>query len=219
MNTGEYLTLHRKSKEETTPKSNKKKSSKKPFKKGSWKDWLYRKLIKLRTPSNVSHFHDMSAENLIIHRKSKPNVTFSKRRFTESQLSKLEKRYPDDCYILINCGESMFYRLSLKSYLKLCKIDRMIVNMDLYAEDDYDQGTYVIQEFDRTIYTINDLLHFVIYLRSLIDGVAETQSQMCGFTYHKYKFTTVIISANGKAKAYKGDFNEVLQEYEITPLL
>ena len=219
MGENEYITLIRRVQNETQQEEESKKPPKKPFKKGSWKAWLYKKLIKIRTPSTVSHFHDNTLENVILHRKSKPNAVFSRKKFTEDQLMKLEKKHPDDCYLLINCGESMFYQISVKSYPKLCKIDRMIVTMDLYAEDDYDQGMYVIQEFDRTLYTINDLLHFVIYLRSLIDGVAETQAQMCGFTYHKYKFCTVILHANGKAKAFKGDFNEVLKEYGITPLL
>jgi len=159
-------------------------------------------------------------ESIILCRNDKMKVMPFREKLSEEDLRKLEKKYsPNDCSVLINCGDSVYYKLPLKSYLKLCNIARMIVSMELYAEDDIDQDPYLIQEFDQVILSINNLMSFVIYVRSLIAGVAETQAQACGFTYHKYRFRTVVIDADGEAKAFKGDFNEVLKEYGITPLL
>ena len=42
---------------------------------------------------------------------------------------------------------------------------------------------------------------------------------MCGFMYTRYKAKTLIRKTDGSFETYKGDFNEVLKAYDITPLL
>lgn len=195
------------------------KPAKHPFKKGSWKAWMYKKLTKLRTPKSVRKFHDTKLSNLVIYRSSDPKAVISNKRFTEATLDRLAKRHPLDYYLLINTGLNTYIRVSLESYLAMAKIERLTVNMELYARDDYDCDPYLIQEFDYTMFSINELLNFVNYMRQLIDGVAEVQAQCCGFTFHEYKFHTVVLMENGKAHAFKGDFNEVLRWLKIEPLL
>lgn len=195
-----------------------KKVSKNPFKKGSWKFSLLKKLKKHHSTSKVSSFHFTKLENIIIYRNSKPKAILSKKAFSEETLRKMSEKYPD-CYILINCRESMYMKLSLKSYLSLMEIDKMVIEYTMKASDDCENETYEIYDNRIVIDNINDLCNWINYYRQLIDGVGEVQAMCCSFTYYKYKVKTLIKKTDGSYETYKGDFNEVLKKYHITPLL
>lgn len=217
-----FIQLIRKSetsmKEDESPK-NAKKSSKRPFKKGSWKMWLFKKLKKWRSPKSVVGFHHIKTPSVYItKRNDKVKCFISEQKPSEEQLKKLQK-HKSDSFVLINCGEGIYTRISMKCYLKLLEVDRIAVAITLVCTDDSGDEEFDAYNDEQVFDSINSFLSWVNYYRQLCYGVCETQSHMCGFMYTRYKAKTVIRYTDGSVKAFKGDFNEVLKEFDFDPLL
>lgn len=195
------------------------KKSKKPFKKGSWKAWLFKKLKKWKSSKHVQDFHFVKQENLIIVGKDgKLKTTLTGHKPDDKLIEKLEKNKKNS-FILINCGENIFTKISVKTYLKLMEIDRIAISVTLRCSDDAGEEEFDAYDDEQVFDNINSFLSWVNYYRQLVYGVCEIQSHMCGFMYTRYKAKTLIRKVDGTFETYKGDFNEVLKAYDITPLL
>lgn len=214
-----FIQLIRKTEDVKPEKKKEKKSSKRPFKKGSWKMWLYKKIKRWKSQSSVVDFHFIKQENLIVtDRNGKVKTLITGQKPTDEQMKKLQK-HKDDVFILINCGEGIFTRISLKCYQKLMKVDKIAVSIRLICSDDAGEEEFDAFDDEQVFDNINSFLSWVNYYRQLVYGVCEVQSHMCGFMYTRYKARTVISFTDGSVKAYKGDFNEVLTEFDFDPLL
>ena len=196
-----------------------KKSSKRPFKKGSWKMWLYKKLKKWKSSKHVSDFHFTKQINVFLtERKDKVKAFVSGQKPTDEQLKRLQK-HKDDSFVLINCGEGIYTRISVRCYLKLLEVDRIAISISMICSDDAGDEEFSAYDDEQVFDNINSFLSWVNYYRQLVYGVCEVQSHMCGFMYTRYKAKTVIRYTDGSVKAFKGDFNEVLTEFDFDPLL
>jgi hypothetical protein len=200
------------------PKKNSK--DKKPFKKGSWAHALFKKIKRWKSPKNVEDFHYTKQENLlVIDKKGKvKTIKFSKKP-SEEQITKISEKWKKDTDVLINCGEGIFLRISWKCYLKLIQIDKIAISIQLLCSDDAGEEEFTAYEDDQIFDNINSFLSWVNYYRQLVYGVCEIQSHMCGFMYVKYKAKTLVTHKDGSIHKFKGDFNEVLSEYDFDPLL
>ena len=203
----------------TTPEktSKKEKNPKKPFKKGSWKNWLLKKLRKFKSPSSVKSFHCSKVKNYVIYQSKKLKVSEFHVPLDDDMITSLKEK--DECMVLIRGENHTFFEISLKAYQKLCNVDRMIVNYQLIGIEDDDDSKVILMENTRVITSINDLMSFINYYRQLVDGVMEVQSNCFGFTQYAYKVKTVVINKDGIPKAFKGDLNEVLEYFHIKPLI
>lgn len=194
------------------------KSNKNPFKKGSWKAWLFKKAKKWKSSKLVSDFHFTKLENIVVYENDKPKVILSKTKIGKDKLKKLADK--PNCYILINARDNVFVKLSIKSYLKLMKVNKMAITITVYGKDDgREDDPYIVYDDEMVLDNINDLMNWVNYLRQLINGVMSMQAQCCGYVWYDFKVKTVIIKTDGEPETYKGDFNEVMKAYNITPLL
>ena len=99
------------------------------------------------------------------------------------------------------------------------EIDRIAISVTLRCSDDAGEEEFDAYDDEQVFDNINSFLSWVNYYRQLVYGVCEIQSHMCGFMYTRYKAKTLIRKIDGTFETYKGDFNEVLKAYDITPLL
>ena len=199
-----------------TVKPEKPQDPKKPFKKGSWKNWLLKKLRKFKAPNQVKGFHFTKLTNYVIYQAKKLKITSFHAQLDSDTISTLKTK--EDCTVLIRGENRTFFELSLKAYQKLCNVDRMIVSYQLIGIED-DDSRSTLMENTRIITSINELMNFINYYRQLVDGVMEVQSNCFGFTRYTYKVKTVVVNRDGIPRAFKGDFNEVLEFFHIKPLI
>lgn len=213
-----FVVLKRKD-QKPAEKKQKRAHKKHPFRRGSWKDFLYTKIRKWKSSKYVDDFHFVKLENIVVYRKSKPKAILTRKKLTKSQLEKLQDKY-DDCYILINSYDNVFVRLTLKSYMKLIEIDKIAISYKMEGiEDGYEDEKYPVYDLEQVIDNINDLMSWINYYRQLIAGVCEVQASCCNFTIFEFKVKTVVQMRDGTLKTYKGDFNEVMQDFDIRPFL
>ena len=159
----------------TTPEkiSKKEKNPKKPFKKGSWKNWLLKKLRKFKSPPSVKSFHFSKLTNYVIYQSKKLKVSEFHVPLDDDMITSLKEK--DECMVLIRGDNHTFFEISLKAYQKLCNVERMIVNYQLIGIED-DDSKVTLMENTRAITSINDLMSFINYYRQPVDGVMEVQS-------------------------------------------
>lgn len=196
-----------------------KKARKNPFKKGSWKAWLYKKLKKWKSSKYVADFHYMHATNAIIQSKNKTKTVIMSTRPDDDMVDKLKSKKYRDAMVMIDCGEGVYLRISSKCYCKLMEIDRIAINVSLKAQEDGEDDFFDVFDEDKVYDNINTLLSWVNYYRQLVNGIGEIQCRCCWFTYVKYNCKTVVQKRDGSIETYKGDFNEFLTAYDFDPLL
>ena len=212
-----FMVLVHYNRPEPATKDEPKKDKKKPkFKKGSWKAVLY-KLSKRHRSDNVEDFHFVKLDNLLIYEKDKVKCLKFNSKLTKK---KLESYDQDNAFILINCGSSTYSKISVKAYLKLMKVDKIIFRYDLTGyydgmkNEDFDMMTN-----DYTLDSINSLCGFLNYFKSLLQGVIEVQSQCFGLTDYKFKIKIMVIMTDGSVKTYKNNEREFLKNFSISNLL
>lgn len=204
---------------ESTPKKSKDKDKKvKPpkFKKGGWKHWLYKKLKNWHSSKFVSHFHFEKRENILIACHKDPVMMFFNRKIDKDTLKELKALAGKDMVVLVDAGDKTYLEFSIKSYLKLMEIDKMIISFRLRANND---GVEIVDVFDRedVIDNINDLAEYINHHRRGIDGVYEIQANCCCYTDYEFKMKIVVIKADGSVETYKGDMNDFMKVYDIYP--
>lgn len=218
---GFLVLIPKKVKEDKVPQKPKKekpeKQHKNPFKKGSWKSYMYKRLKKWRSSKLSPDFHFVKLENIILMTDGEtPKVSLFNRRLTKGKLEKLKTKHPE-CAVLINCGCNTYLKISLKSYLKLIEIDKICISVAITALDDGFNERFDFYDNEQVITNINDLMNFINYHRQCIEGIYEIQANVCSFTDVDFKFKIVVLKRNGKAEVYKGDMNDFMAAYSITP--
>lgn len=194
------------------------KDLKNPFKKGSWKARFFKLAKKFRVLKGVEDFHFVKLDNLLVYRNNDPKLVISKTRFSVKELEKIAKKY-EESYVLINAYSNTFLKLSIKSYLKLIKINKIVIEYTVETQEDGEDDFFEIYTATEIFDNINALMGFINYYRQLIEGVSEIQARVCNYTWVNFKVKTLVVKQDGSTKTFKGDFNEVMKEYGITPLL
>lgn len=216
MNDGFYI-LQSRQKYNPVEDDNKSKNQKKiKFKKSSWKHWLYHKLKNWNPFSkNVKDFHFSKLSNyLVCIDGDKSQCSKFQKALDSADLKKLEKKY-SNCAVLINAYDDIFMKLSIKSYLKLCKIEKMIMSKSIKAYFDSDEEDYDVIDQEIVIDNINELCYQISFHRFTISGIDEIQANAYGFTDYVYKFKILIIKTDGNVETYKGDMNSFMKSYDM----
>lgn len=186
-------------------KENKKKEKKIKFKKGSWKDRLYKAIINLRKPKNIDKFHDKTRLNYILH-KSKYDI-FNKSINTNK-----------NDIVLIDIGNNIYMRLSNTSYTKLRKVRRIAFEYKLKSMEDFDDKYFTVYSENIVCHDINSVCNMIVYFREAVDGIAELQALTCSFTRFQFKIKVLVYKDNENVETYN-DINKFIEAYDINPLL
>ena len=199
-----FMILEWNKKEEPKPKKVKK-TKKVKFKKGSWKDRLYKMICKLRKPKNVDKFHDKTRQNIILHKSKydKSNELFNTKKSDT---------------VLIDTGNNIYMSLTSNSYIKLNKIRRVIFEYKLKSMEDFDEKYFDIYTDNVICHDINELCNNLIYFRELIDSIAELQALTCSFTRFQFKIKVLVYKDNETIESYN-NINKFIEAYEICPLM
>lgn len=208
-----FFQLIPKAKKDKKPK--KKKEPK--FKKGGWKYWLNKKLRDWRSSKYVDHFHFEKRENILIACRKDPEVMFFNKRIGKSTLKELKHLVDkDDVFVLIDAYDKTYLQFSIKSYLKLMEIDKMIINFHLEADND---GVEIVDVYENetVIDNINDLANFINFHRQGIEGVYAIQANCTCYTMYNFRFRIVVRKVDGSVETYKGDMNDFMKAYDIWP--
>jgi len=215
---GFFTLIPKKSVKTETPKKEKEKKVKPPkFKKGGWKHWLYKKLRGWHSGKFVEQFHFTKRNNILIACESDPEVMFFNRRVGKGTIKALQKLAgKDNVYVLVDAYDQTYVKFSIKSYLKLMEIDKLIISFRLRANND---GVEIVDVFEREdiIDNINDLAAYINHHRRGIDGVYEIQSNCYCFTDYEFKMKLVVMKTDGSVETYKGDMNDFMKAYDIYP--
>ena len=215
-----YYVLQRKENptEQTKDKEPKKeKKAKLPkYKKGTWKHSLLKRLKKMFIPVAVEDFHFTRAENILVSFGKKRSVVLaSKTAFQRSKIKSMLKD-AEDTTVFIYASDDMYLRIPGKSYLKLCEIDRMIIDFSFCARMDYGEEI----EIDHRTYSIahiGDLADFIIQHRAGINGVYELEASCYGFEHPRYDIHAMVMKTDGEVETYKGDLNTFMDKYGLLP--
>lgn len=195
-------------------KSNKKTTEKPKFKKGSWKHVLWKKIQKFKSSRFVEEFHFVKMTNYLVYKNSKNDYKMEEfsTRIKKSKIAKLKQS--SDAWVLINSHDLEFVKVSLKSYLKLMKIDKIAIEYKLTGTyDDVDQCD--IFETMCMIDNVNDLFRFIKQHRAGINGVYEMQSYCCEYMSFVFSFKMVVQMRDGQVKTYKSDMNDFMKDYGL----
>lgn len=198
---------------EKEPKKKKKKSPK--FKKGSWKQWLFKKVKDWKSSRYVQDFHFTKLENVIIADGKNPKVLIFKKRLDKDSLKEIKRKVGDDAFILVNATDRMYMRISLSSYKKLMDIDKVGISFRLRAYYDGEEDVMDICQYERVIDNINDLCKYINYHRQGVEGIYEVQAQCCGYTDFAFQYKILVYKTDGNVETYKGDMNDFMKAYDL----
>lgn len=210
-----FFTLIPKKKKEPDKKPKKEKKVKAPkFKKGGWKHWFYKKLKNWKSSKFITDFHFEKRENILIACGNDPEVTFFNLRINKSTLKEIQSLSKKDAFVLVDAYDQTYLKFSIESYLKLMKIDKMIISFRLRANND---GVEIVDVFERedVIDNINDLAAYINHHRQGIEGVYEIQSNCCCYTDYDFIVKIVVMKHDGSVETYKGDMNDFMKAYGI----
>lgn len=187
------------------PKKKPKKEKKVKFKKGSWKDKLYKLIKNLRKPKNVDKFHDRTRLNYILHR-SKYD--------TSNELANTKK----NDMVLIDTGNNIYMRLTSTSYAKLGKVRRIAFEYKLRSMEDFDDKYFDVYSESIVCHDISSMCSMLVYFRQAIDGIAELQALTCSFTRFQFKIKVLVYKDNETVETYS-NINKFIETYGISPLM
>lgn len=198
-------------------KTSKKKTAHKPkkikFKKGKWKYELFKRLSSWASSIYSVNFHFVKMENYFVHtEKGRQICTPTKEWISKSVLKK--SKSDKSAFVMINSYDDVFTKVSVKTYMKLMKINRLIIDFQLFGSYD---GTeeYNVYSDTTVIDNVNDLLHYVNRHRQSIDGIYDIESYCCGYTTHRYDFRILVQYQNGEVKTYHSDMNDFMKDHGL----
>lgn len=207
------------------PMSNTKKKSnrqtidtkpKNPFKKGSWKHHFWKVAMRYLPHNFIRKFHNTRMMNVSIHHPDGEAIQCGIHYGPwDGKFLKNAIKEDKDGTILVNCGGNMFMRIPLKSYKKLSKISKIVIDFKLSAWYDGECEVCDIYNSTQVIDNINDLLSFINYHQQSIFGIYEIQAQCCGYTDFNYDFRILVVKNNGKTETYHSDMNDFMKEYGL----
>ena len=182
-----------------------KKEKKVKFKKGSWKDKLYKLIKNLRKPKNVDKFHDKTRLNYILHR-SKYD--------TSNELTNTKK----NDMVLIDTGNNIYMRLTSTSYAKLGKVRRIAFEYKLRSMEDFDDKYFDVYSESIVCHDISSMCSMLVYFRQTIDGIAELQALTCSFTRFQFNIKVLVYKDKETVETYS-NINKFIETYGISPLM
>ena len=182
-----------------------KKEKKVKFKKGSWKDKLYKLIKNLRKPKNVDKFHDNTRLNYILHH-SKYD-TFNELINTKN-----------NDMVLIDTGNNIYMRLTSTSYAKLGKVRRIAFEYKLRSMEDFDDKYFDVYSESIVCHDISSMCSMLVYFRQAIDSIAELQALTCSFTRFQFKIKVLVYKDNETVETYS-NINKFIETYGISPLM
>ncbi len=193
--------------------------TKNPFKKGSWKSWLWKNLRKYNPGRWIRNFHNINCQNFIIWRETEDSdyqVMASNVKLPKSFVGELKSS--DRSHIMISVGDQMYASITPKAYNRLLKVEKIAIyfTMDAHFDGD-DENVSILDEY-HTIDNINDLLSYLNYRRQGVYGVYELQAKCSGYTDYFYNYKILVYFRNGTCKSYKGDMNEFLKDFDLYQL-
>ena len=165
---------------------------------------LLKEIKKSRAPKDVKNFHSTKLKNYSISEDDK----------IEFRNSRTKLRLPKQAYVLINIGEDLFYRLSVKTYNKLTKLSYVTIEFHLTVQDDYMKKPQNVFKQTKVIFSINDLLHYMVNSRYLVDVVYGIQDKASIFSDYDFQFRILEVENSGKMEYFKS-INEFLQKYNL----
>lgn len=202
-----YIVLTRKNKTEKVKKEKKHWPS---FKKSSWKYWLFQRL---------KHHHFSSQfknpENLLIHDGEADDEVQDKHIEDDIKRYKKMLKKDPDAYIMVNAGNKVFMKVSLKSYIKLLEIKDMVIDFSLLTSwDGLEDEEVYHQEY--LIDSVNELCRFINFHRMGIEGVYDLQSNYClAFNETTYKMKILVRKIDKTVETYKSDMNDFMKKYGL----
>ena len=187
------------------------------FDKGSWKNSALKFLRKAFIPSTTVDFHFTKTENLVVafNTKKKSKVFRFSTMLDLERLKALAKDY-EDARVLISAGDGEYLSISIKSYIKLCDVDRMYIKFKLDAAYD-DDSTCRVYDSQHTFTNINELAWFIIHHRHCIAGVYDVQAECYGFADYSFNFKIMVIHNDHRVETFKGDMNDFMKKYKLKP--
>lgn len=194
-----------------------KKIKKLKFKKGSWKYFFYKKIRKLAIPRIVKNFHHANGNNIIIYKtKDDPNVVLSSTRLDKKLLKKLISKYPD-AYVLVDCIDSTYYKVSLETYKKLYNVSKIIISNKFKILYDGCHIADTLYENETVIYSINQLLQYIHNEFIRINGVYDLQMKIGWYDWYMMKYKIMVMYEDGNVDYYKGEtgFSEFCRKIGI----
>ena len=197
--------LHLQWKKDVETKKKPKKEKKIKFKKGSWKERLYKLIKNLRKPKNVDKFHDKTRLNYILHR-SKYDATNEPYNTKKNDM------------VLIDIGNNIYMRLTSSSYTKLGKVRRIAFEYKLRSMEDFDDKYFDVYSESIVCHDISSVCSMLVYFRQAIDGIAELQALTCSFTRFQFKIKILVYKDNDNVETYN-NINKFIEAYDIGPLM
>lgn len=193
-----------------------KKTKKKKVKKAKLKDWVYRLLKNCKPSRMVDRFHDTRMENLVIYdNNDRPHIVKYKGNIDKPLFKKLKKKY-QDAYILVNGGDGFFSRISVDTYVKLSKINRLVIHYELLSMDiDDDDMRNIITPIDRVIDSINELVRFHMSERTRIDTICDMCCRDFWYDLFENKYRIAVEYKNGKVLYFK-DINDFFDDVGLS---
>lgn len=184
-----------------------------PFKKGTRKYSLYKKLNKAPIERNSIGFHEKELRNIAITDVNKVKAVDFYTKISNEDIDKLTKR-TKVISVLINCSDGIFRRISLKSYLKLCKLHKIIIVRECVIQDPCQFVCTVTDSDKRIITTINHLLRYLTEERIRCDCIYETQVRSRGYDMYDFKYRIMTVDTKGNYKYYN-DINKFCKKFML----
>ena len=205
---------------ECTKQNNKtkKKKSKSKFKSGSWKYKLHQKLMSYQIPACVKDFHFLKLHNFIFSKPEDNNVLKQRMCMFNEKLDKsVRNKFSKDessAVVMLNAGDMTYVQVSLDSYKKLCKINKMIISCTVYAVDDDGEETKFYTKTD-TICNLSDLMAYIVQHRACVNGVYEVECNCMGYSYNRFDIKIIVELKDGSLKTYRSDMNDFMSDYGL----
>ena len=196
-------------------KPKKKKAPK--FKKGSWKQWLYKRLSKHKIGKHICDFFDTRLWNFVHDKKGIPeviNFNCFNEEFNINDITYMKKKHKD-VYVYINAGNMMYMKMPISSFYKLLQIKSIIIDFTLISSWDGCTDDEIYHR-EHIIESVNDLCHFINFHRMGIEGIYDLQMDYCqAYNELKFNFKILVQKKNGDVESYKGDMNDFMKEYGL----
>lgn len=206
--------------EDKKPPKKKKAKSKEPKKKAlpkypkdSWKHAFLKRIKRMFVSSNVEDFHFTRSENILISfAKKRSVVRASSKRFDRSKIKALLKE-SDDTSVFVHAMDDTYVRMPAKSYLKLCGVDKIIIDVHFIATPDYrDEVELDCRCYDIT--HINALADFIVQHRAGIYGIYDMEAKCYGFEHPKTETRIMVLRTDNEVETYK-NINRFMEAYGL----
>ena len=189
------------------------KDTKVQFKKGSWKHRFLKRLSTWASSRYSIKFHFVKLDNYVVYNDKGRTICVPVReRIKKSLIKKL--RGDHEAFIMINTYDQIFTKLSVKAYMKLMRIGKIMIGRHLTGSYDGVEQ-YNIYEDTVVIDNINDLMRYINHHRQLIDGICDVEAYCCGYSTHGYDLKIMVQYTDGEVKTYRSDMNDFMKDHGL----